>query len=253
MAREPMGAPEIRARRAGSEPAARGRAVRLPALLRLVMRQPRECLLVGAAATALVAIVVNALYLQPGRHPSPIFAISPPVAAAAASSAAVGTRQRGPVAEVVRQDPAARPRAEIIADVQRELTRRGFFDSPVDGTMGAKTDAAIRDFEQSAGLKPTGEPSEALLQSIARTPAAARAAAPRKDPIAGLIASSRQLAAVQRALSDSGYGPLETNGVLGSNTRAAIERFERDRRIPITGQVSERVIRELSAVTGRPL
>ena len=147
----------------------------------------------------------------------------------------------------------ARPRAEIIADIQRELARRGFYDAPVDGSHGAKTDTAIREFEQSAGLKPTGEASEAMLQAIAKTPAASRSIASRKDPIAGLIASSRQLVAIQRALIDAGYGPLEANGILGPDTRAGIERFERDRRMPVTGQISERLVRELAAQTGRPL
>jgi peptidoglycan hydrolase-like protein with peptidoglycan-binding domain len=58
---------------------------------------------------------------------------------------------------------------------------------------------------------------------------------------------------VQRALSSFGYGQIAANGVLGPETRAAIERFERDHRMPVTGQVSERLVRELSAMTGRPL
>jgi peptidoglycan hydrolase-like protein with peptidoglycan-binding domain len=61
------------------------------------------------------------------------------------------------------------------------------------------------------------------------------------------------LAAIQRALIDAGYGPLEPNGILGPDTRSVIERFERDRKMPVTGQVSERLVRELAAPTGRPL
>src|SRR4029077_10451274 len=192
------------------------------------------------------------LMLQPGPHPAPIFAIGQPVRAPA-SNAIAPTRARGPVAEIIRSDPAARQRAYVIADIQRKLSRRGFYDAPVDGTHGAKTDAAIREFEQSAGLKPTGEASEAMLQAIAKTPATSRSTASRKDPIAGLIALSRQLAAIQRALIDAGYGPLEPNGILGPDTRSVIERFERDRKMPVTGQVSERLVRELAAQTGRPL
>jgi hypothetical protein len=33
----------------------------------------------------------------------------------------------------------------------------------------------------------------------------------------------------------------------------AIERFERERKLPVTGQLSANVIRELAAMTGRPL
>ena len=35
--------------------------------------------------------------------------------------------------------------------------------------------------------------------------------------------------------------------------RAAIERFERERKLPITGRFSDRLARELTALTGRPL
>ena len=245
-----MGAPEIRVRRTPS--ADRQRPLRLPAVLRVFMSRPRECVLALAGTTATAAVVINGLFLQPGPHPAPIFAIATPPATVVASAPAAA-RPRAPVAEIMRSDPAARPRTEIIADIQRQLARRGFYDAPVDGSHGAKTDAAIREFEQSAGLKPTGEASEAMLQAIAKTPAATRSVSIRKDPIAGLIASSRQLAAIQRALVDAGYGPLDANGILGADTHAVIERFERDRKMPVTGQVSERLVRELAAQTGRPL
>ena len=250
-----MRAPELRARRIVGENRSTGRrpSPRLSAALRLLLRRPRECVLTAAGVAAAAGIIVNGLFLQPGPHPAPIFAIASPIAATAGSATAAPVRSRGPVAEIVRSDPVARPRPEIVADIQRELARRGFYDAPVDGAHGARTDAAIREFEQAAGLKPTSEANEALLQNIVKTPAATRSTAPRKDPIAGLIASSRQLVAIQRALSDFGYGPLETNGVLGPDTRAAIERFERDRKMPITGQMSERLMRELAAMTGRPL
>ena len=38
-----------------------------------------------------------------------------------------------------------------------------------------------------------------------------------------------------------------------ADTKLAIQRFERDRRLPITGEMSDRVLRELAALTGRPL
>jgi hypothetical protein len=41
--------------------------------------------------------------------------------------------------------------------------------------------------------------------------------------------------------------------VLDGPTHAAIEKFERQRKLPVTGQLSERVVRELAAMTGRPL
>ena len=80
------------------------------------------------------------------------------------------------------------------------------------------------------------------------------AAPPRKnDPIANLLATDPQVMAVQRALSSYGYGQIKPTGVYDPETRAAIERFERERKLPVTGQVSDRLTRELTALTGRPL
>jgi len=44
-----------------------------------------------------------------------------------------------------------------------------------------------------------------------------------------------------------------SSGASALATQAAVEKFERDRRLPITGQITDDVVRELAAVTGRPL
>ena len=104
-------------------------------------------------------------------------------------------------------------------------------------------------------------------------PAAAPQAAPRsaaRDPIADLIRGSettgsaspparpaeiraepqRQVASAQRALLKLGYGPLKADGIFGQETRQAIARFERDRRLTPTGELGPRTLRELSAQSG---
>jgi len=64
---------------------------------------------------------------------------------------------------------------------------------------------------------------------------------------------SRRVAAVQRALTEYGYGQLKPDGVAGSDTQAAIQKFERARKLPVTGQVSDRLMRELAAMIGHPI
>jgi peptidoglycan hydrolase-like protein with peptidoglycan-binding domain len=75
----------------------------------------------------------------------------------------------------------------------------------------------------------------------------------RQDPINEALAPSKRVLAVQRALAEYGYGQIKPTGVLDAETKAAVEKFERERKLPVTGQVSERVTRELAAITGRPL
>ena len=163
-------------------------------VVRMLMRNPRDSFVAIVAAAAVAAIVINGLLLQPGPHPAPMFTVRPlPIASNDATGGIIPRlpRPRPAEAESAAQTaPAtARPRTEIIADVQRELVRHGFYDGTVDGIYGAKTDAAVRDFEQTSGLKPSIEPSEALLASIVRSAAKAPPAghAGGRDRIATLL------------------------------------------------------------------
>jgi peptidoglycan hydrolase-like protein with peptidoglycan-binding domain len=212
-------------------------------LFSILRESPRDSFAAFVAAGATLAILINALFLQAGPHPAPIFA-NKPVAAAARPAPA-------PVQAVAPSVP--KPRVDLMAEIQRELSRRGFYDGPADGFYGPKTDAAIRDFEQAAGLRPSAEPNDNLLAIIVRSNVKAKLAAPASDPIAALLSPNRRIVAVQRALADYGYGQIRPTGTYDPETRAAIERFERERKLPITGQVSDRLTRELSAMTGRPL
>jgi peptidoglycan hydrolase-like protein with peptidoglycan-binding domain len=229
------------------------------ALLRRALgRNPIDAIGLFVLLIAAGAILINALYRQPGPHPAPIFSIKPRPVASEPAGGVVPAMPRARPESIVTTKPeaAARPRADIITDIQRELSRRSLYDGPVDGMVGPKTDSAIRDFETSAKLKITGEPSEEVLRAIMHAPLKTEAATPRSarpDPIAELIAPPQRVIAVQRALNDYGYGPVKITGNFGAETVSAIQKFERDRKLPVTGQISPRLLRELAALTGRPL
>ena len=198
------------------------------------MQHPREFVGILLAVAATTTIFVNALFLQHGPHPAPIFATRPLVHAAAPAP----------------QSSAA----QLVADIQRALAQKGFYTDAVDGIWGSGTDSAVRDFAQAAGLKIAPQASQDLLHAI--TGSKVRAVPlppPRNDPIARLLAPSPKILAIQRALSDFGYGQIKPSGVYDAETRAAIEKFERDRKLPVTGQVSAALVRELATMTGRPL
>jgi len=225
-------------------------------LRRALGRSPLDGVALFVALVAVGTILLNALYRQPGPHPAPIFSVKPrPVATEPAEVVPPMPRTR-PAPMIAKPEAVARSRADITTDIQRELSRRGLYDGPVDGVTGPKTDAAIRDFETSVKLRVSGEPTEDVLRAIQRTPLKTEAVprpTPRPDPIADLIAPTPRVIAVQRALNDFGYGPVTATGVYGTETIAAIQKFERDRKLPVTGQISPRLVRELAALTGRPL
>ena len=172
------------------------------ALLRRALgRNPLDAVGVFVLVIAAGAILINAVYRQPGPHPAPIFSLKPrPVASE-------------PAGGVVPAQPHIRP----------------------DRLVSTKPEAAAR----------------ARVDSV---PAAAPKAPARPDPIAELIAGpSQRVIAVQRALNDFGYGPVKATGIHGAETVSAIQKFERDHKLPVTGQISSRLLRELAALTGRPL
>jgi peptidoglycan hydrolase-like protein with peptidoglycan-binding domain len=216
---------------------------------------PREFVALVMSTIAVFGIVTNALFLQKGPHPAPIFAARPLLP----QETMLAPRLQSP--QSAATDTGNQARLQLIANIQRELTRKGFYDGPADGIWGSKTDTAVRDFIQAAGLKINAEPSDALLRTVStssakpsNTGSVSNAAG---DPIARLIAPSvapsKRITAVQRALADFGFGQIKPTGVLDADTRAAIEKFERERRLPVDGQISDRFVRELAGMTGRPL
>jgi peptidoglycan hydrolase-like protein with peptidoglycan-binding domain len=243
----------------------------------LMCRRPWDTVALTAGTATTCAIFVNALFLQAAPHPAPMLVGKPRPVVAEATGSVVAALPRPRPSDVAKTDAkadaktdataTARTRTQIVSEIQRELSRRGFFDGPTDGVYGPKTDAAIRDFEQAAGLKTYAQPDETLLRTIAQSTVQAPAAVPASSampaprppaPIRVSVvnkpaAPSKRVLAVQRALADFGYGQVKPNGILGAETKAAIERFERERKLPVTGQVSDRLTRELAAVTGRPL
>jgi Putative peptidoglycan binding domain len=80
---------------------------------------------------------------------------------------------------------------------------------------------------------------------------------PRSTPITSVPSerppTSKRVIAVQRALAEYGYGQIKPSGVVDAETQAAIQKFERERKLPVSGLPSDRVVRELATMTGRPL
>jgi hypothetical protein len=75
----------------------------------------------------------------------------------------------------------------------------------------------------------------------------------RNDPIADLIGPSPRIMAVQRVLSNYGYGQIKPSGTLDDATSQAIEKFEREHKMAVSGRVSDRLVSELAAMTGHPI
>jgi hypothetical protein len=189
--------------------------------MRILLHSPKDLIAGALAFAAVSAIIANAMFMQAGHHPSPMFGAAVPMAVSAPASPLPRPR---PVEATLRP-----------ADVKLAEVR------PAE----AKPAAPV-----SVIAKTTAAPVQSATSARGPTPIPVSS---RSDPVGDLIIASRRVASVQRALTEYGYGQLKPTGTVGSDTQAAIQKFERDRKLPVTGQMSDRLVRELGAVTGRAI
>lgn len=185
--------------------------------MRVLLYSPKDMIAGALAFAAIGAIVANALFLQAGPHPSPMFG----------SAVAIPTA-------VAPANPLPRPR-------------------PVEATPKP---AEVSPSEPKPVEAKPSDPLTNLVKATSVTPVAPSVVArpPMPIPVASNpVFGSRRVAAVQRTLTEYGYGQLKPTGTIGADTQAAIQKFERDRKIPVTGQMSDRLVRELTAMVGKPI
>jgi Putative peptidoglycan binding domain len=202
-------------RRRGAAAAAMQTTEQRNLAIRILLYSPKDLIAGVVAFAAVSAIIANAMLMQAGHHPSPMFGMAVPLAS-------------------VPLHPLPRPRP-------LEAAMR-----PADVKLGDIRPAELKPVAAAPSAAKTASPTTAR-------PPAATPVSSRGDPVAELIIATRRVAAVQRALTEYGYGQLKPTGTVGSDTLAAIQKFERERKLPVTGQVSDRLMRELSAVTGRAI
>lgn len=205
-------------------------------VLRILLHSPKDTVAGVLAFAAITAIVANALFLQAGPHPSPMFGsiVTMPVPAQA------------PASPLPRPRPAEATKSEAAPPEPKVPEPR------VVELKAAEPKAADpKGADPLTNLVKATSAAPQATSSIPRPPAAIPVSS-RSDSMLG-PGGSRRVAAVQRALTEYGYGQLKPTGTVGSDTQAAIVKFERERKIPATGQMNERLVRELSAMIGHSI
>ncbi len=193
----------------------------------------------GCAAFAVIFgfISANALWYQPGNHPSPIFrtrddtypnafaGYRPPEEPADVTTFRIERPQDMDVNKdmdetAVAVAPPAGNTAVVMA-VQQELARRGLYAGAADGVSGPRTSTAILAFETGAGMEPTGEATEELLAAL-RSDAMEVAPRPRERP-AEQAASAADIDPIAAAIRDSEKQPQPLPAMLKGLTAADAE------------------------------
>ena len=228
------------------------------------------------AFSASSAIITNALFLQSGPHPAPMF----------------GTVAAPPTA-LIMPNPLPRPRpaeADALPLAEPKHGDSSLFDpkpvEPPPETKQVEQRSVVQRPEPRSAEPKSAEPRSAEPRSAEPKSTEPKSTEPRSDlrsndqrsndpmanlvrttaapsppssnalrppapiPTTGSLGGARRVASVQRVLTEYGYAQLKPTGTLGPDTRAAIEKFEHERRLPVTGQVSDRLVRELYVATG---
>jgi hypothetical protein len=206
--------------------------------MRILLHSPKDTLAGLVAVAAVSAIVANALFLQTGRHPAPMF----------------GTVINLPApSSVPLSNPLPRPRP-VGADTSPLEPRATEFRAEPKPVERAAEKAPEKPVEATASTPRAGDPMTNLVKQTTSAPpqSVAIARPPAPIPVAQSPAA-RRIAGVQRALSEYGYGNLKITGAMGGETQSAIQKFEREHKMQVTGQVSDRLLRELGAAIGHPV
>jgi Putative peptidoglycan binding domain len=176
------------------------------------------------AGAASLIIIVNAIFLQSGTHPAPFFtnpaALVPTSGNRFTAASAPATIPQGPNQGLNVPSTSSPP----------ARTSDRAVETPARGSPSARTQAGAH------RVDPIGD-----LIGNALSPASTSSV------------GSARIIAVQRALSEFGYGQLRQTGALDEPTSVAIQKFEAEHQLPVTGRISDRFVSELAAMTGRPI
>jgi hypothetical protein len=217
----------------------------------ILLRRPRDTLAGIVAAGAAIAIVVNGVYMQHGPHPAPIFSIKPLPVAPSRESVGSVQRPRAVTHDAAPHAVATTPSPARPAAVELPRPR------PATAPAAARKDPIA---ELLAGhiLQTSPQPHaqpvhQATLPAHQAAPAVPTPPAPIPAPLRSLAQPSRQVLAVQRALSEFGYGQIKPTGVMDDETRTALKEFQGSHNLQVTGELNDQVKRELASMVGHEL
>jgi peptidoglycan hydrolase-like protein with peptidoglycan-binding domain len=154
-----------------------------------------------------------------------------------AQEAQAQTQTQGPVSYVQPLSPQAQK------EVQRHLKELGVYSGAVDGIWGRDSQEALERFQQTRGLQVTSNLNQATLATMGIKPADLLSLSDQPATMAGRDVQGRALNAeavrtIQGRLKQLGLYAGDADGIWGDSTQAALERFQRDRGLQVSGNVN---------------
>lgn len=134
--------------------------------------------------------------------------------------------------------------------LQNDLVEAGYLARTVDGDYGSTTVKAVSEFQKDHGLPVTGKADD-------NTQAKLKEGGEKEYRDGGGIVYAQgnrgdMIADMQDRLAVAGYLTGASDGVYGGGTAAAVEQFQKDHRLPISGAIDEQTLSLLEGIeTGK--
>ncbi|MBD1848753.1 peptidoglycan-binding protein [Leptolyngbya sp. FACHB-711] len=140
---------------------------------------------------------------------------------------------------------------DAVADLQRQLTRLGFFSDEITGFFGTATQAAVSQFQQANGLTPDGIAGAATQAALGQGSSASEATSSAPRDFLQLNDSGDQVAELQRRLTALGYYSGSASGVFDGATQFAVISFQQANGLTADGVVGAETTAALRRAGGQ--
>lgn len=147
--------------------------------------------------------------------------------------------------------------SDEVRALQHRLLQVGWFTGQISGEYDDKTKAAVEGFQAKRGLPVLGFVDQATMDSLA-----SMTREPTHDEMFNVLkpgpalmskgATGDQVKDLQARLKQIGWFNPDVDGEYGETTMEAVKGFQGKRQLPVTGEVDQRTLDRISAMTRKP-
>jgi peptidoglycan hydrolase-like protein with peptidoglycan-binding domain len=193
----------------------------------------------------------------PSASASSLASATPPAPSPSASRAPAAETKTEPAKPEVVALMTRGDRGTKVRELQHRLRQLDWFSGDITGSYAATTVRAVEGFQDKRGLKVTGAVDQATWTSLTT-----RSRRPTHDELHNRLtagpalfqqgASGDRVRDLQARLKQLAWFSGSVTGSYGSVTMAAVKGFQGKRGIPVTGDVDQRTLDRLTAMTRTP-
>ena len=141
-----------------------------------------------------------------------------------------------------------------VRNLQQDLTTLGYYWAEITGNFGAKTETAVRRFQEENGLTADGVAGTKTLNAIAAA-VARKGGTPASGGSAGttlkLTSQGTKVSQLQTDLKQLGYYYAEITGNFGAKTEAAVKAFQKAKGLTADGVAGTKTLNAIAAAVDK--